>query len=415
MKILIAEDNGEKIKRLISLLTKELEIDGNAVHIAQTIFDARRELRDVDFDLLILDVLLPNRAGDSPTHTGTVALLEELSARRTLRKPSHILGLTAYDDAIRDAGPAFIKRTWTVVRFAFESDEWKSQVAACVGYIRETLAQEPKPDYGSDLCLITALPAPEFEAVVRLPWSWKTPVPLDDTTFVRRGQFTSSGHTFSVVAASASKVGMVSSALLASKLILRERPKFVVMVGICAGMRGKTNFGDVIFGDPVWNWQSGKHFVGSGRPGFAIEPDPLPLPSFVRARVDQLKSAKDVASTVRAGWAAGPPETELKFRIGPVATGSSVLANSDIVQSIVEQNRSLLGIEMEAYGVMAAASIATRPRPVAFTCKSVCDFADELKDDRWQTYAAYTSCEAVRAFFEKYMCEINDLVPESRG
>jgi hypothetical protein len=131
------------------------------VHVSHTIFDARRELLENDFDLCILDVRLPTRAGDQPSHNGTVALLEELSSRQTLRKPRHILGLTAYDEAIKEAGPAFVKRTWAVVKFAFDTDEWKEQIASCVSYIKEAVIHETGREYQTDLCLITAQPTPE--------------------------------------------------------------------------------------------------------------------------------------------------------------------------------------------------------------------------------------------------------------
>jgi len=51
---------------------------------------------------------------------------------------------------------------------------------------------------------------------------------------------------------------------------------------------------------------------------------------------------------------------------------------------------------MEIYGVYYAARFSTEPRPKAIAIKSVCDFADEEKNDVYQAYAAYTS---VRYFY----------------
>lgn len=64
---------------------------------------------------------------------------------------------------------------------------------------------------------------------------------------------------------------------------------------------------------------------------------------------------------------------------------------------------------MEAYGIYAAAQSASFPRPSAFAMKSVCDFADPDKDDDYQLYAAYTSAQAVRIFFETYIEELWNL------
>ncbi len=404
MKILIAEDNNDKVTKLIGALT-DCGLSRDDIHVAYTIFDTKRELRDQCFDLLILDVLLPNRAGDEPRQAGTLDLLTELSDRATLRKPKHIIGLTAYDDALKEAGPAFVARTWTMIKYSPDKEEWREQVKRCVAYIRDVESQPSTRTYRSDLCVVTALAYPEFDAVMRLPWNWRVSEPIDDNTFVRRGEFSSGGTTFSVTAAHAPRMGMVSSALLTSKLIEREVPRFVVMTGICAGIKGKVNIGDVVVADPAWDWQSGKHFVEAEEHGFAIAPDPIGLASFIRARVDQMRMEREIWTAIRSNWPS-PPDTELKLRSAPMASGSSVLADPDVVDRIIEQNRNLAAIEMEAFGVVAAASLASHPRPTAFICKSVCDFANPDKDDHWQSYAAYCSAQAVRIFFEKHMIDI---------
>jgi nucleoside phosphorylase/CheY-like chemotaxis protein len=379
MKILVVDDDNAKIGRLVAFLVDQLEIPRDDLHVAHTIRDARRELAAQEFDLLLLDVLLPTRPGDQLSSRGTVSLLEELSSRPTLRKPRYILGLTAYDEAIQEAVAAFIRRTWTIIKFTFETEEWKQQIESCVKYIRSIPQSAPKPNYETDLCIITALVTPELDAVIRLPWRWQTPEPMDDITFIRTGEFESNASKFKVIAAAPTKVGMVSAALLTAKLIVYARPRFVVMTGMCAGVRSKTHFGDVIISDPGWDWQSGKHFVNNSQQGFAISPDPIPLPQFIRARAEQLRSDTEVIGRIRRTWPAGPPDTELRLRIGPMASGSPVVADSDIVQRIVEQNRNLLGVEMEAYGVLAAAAFASHPRPTVFACKAVCDFGDEEK------------------------------------
>jgi hypothetical protein len=67
-----------------------------------------------------------------------------------------------------------------------------------------------------------------------------------------------------------------------------------------------------------------------------------------------------------------------------------------------------LGVDRPA-GVLSAARTAPCPRPTAFSLKSVCDMADEKKDDRWQSYAAYTSARSIQAFFERFMTELADI------
>jgi nucleoside phosphorylase len=196
--------------------------------------------------------------------------------------------------------------------------------------------------------------------------------------------------------------------LLTAKLIEKERPRFLVMAGICAGIKGKVNIGDAIFGDPVWDWQSGKHLVSSEGQHFAIAPDPQPLASFVRARATQLRQESSVWDNIRNSWPT-PPQQSLRGHVAPLATGAAVVADQDIVDLVIEQNRNVAAIEMEAFGALCAAVNASHPRPTALVIKSVCDFADAEKNNDWQSYAAYTSAETVRQFFERYMSEMRAL------
>ncbi|MBK9370396.1 MAG: hypothetical protein IPN01_29585 [Deltaproteobacteria bacterium] len=70
---------------------------------------------------------------------------------------------------------------------------------------------------------------------------------------------------------------------------------------------------------------------------------------------------------------------------------------------IADQHRKVSAIEMEAYGVFAAAAEARKPSPTAFVLKSIVDFGDESKSDDWQTYGAYTSASVLTALVEQYL------------
>jgi hypothetical protein len=64
---------------------------------------------------------------------------------------------------------------------------------------------------------------------------------------------------------------------------------------------------------------------------------------------------------------------------------------------------------MEVYGIYSAAAHAGMPKPTTFALKGVSDFADEKKEDSAQRYAAYTSANVMRHFFERHMPELRPL------
>jgi len=177
------------------------------------------------------------------------------------------------------------------------------------------------------------------------------------------------------------------------------------MVGIAAGIRGKCNVGDPVIVDPSWNYESGKVLGTSSGSIFLPEPHQLHLDVDLRERFKVLIEDASLAAQIKAEWRGPAPSHELRMRVGPLGSGSAVLADSERVGKIGEQHRKVLGIDMEAYSIFAAAAEATVPRPTAFCIKSICDFADELKDDSFQSYAAYTSAETLRHFVEVQMLE----------
>jgi len=406
MKILLVDDSPTKIRNLVAFISDECGVAREDIDVVQNAQEARRRLRDASYDILILDILLPRRPEDEPTAATSIELLEELSVSSRYRRPRYVIGMTAYGDALANAGPRFAERAWTVVSYNEVTTEWQGPIQNCIRYVEET-PRERVEEFDYDLCVVTALQS-EMDEVYRLSWNWSSSMPIDDTTFVTTGSFDCGERTFRVVAAVAPRMGMVASALLTSKLIAKYRPRFICMVGICAGVRQKTELGDVICVDPSWDYQCGKHTIEDGSPVFAISPHQISPPEFIRSRVDKLSRDNAALTKIKSAWSTASVRVP-RLLSGPVASGSAVLAVGEIVDRIRgQQHRNLLGVEMEVYGVFASSALAGRPRPTALAFKSVCDFGDPSKDDSMQPYAAFTSAQLMREFFERYMVEIRD-------
>lgn len=408
MRILIVDDSSPKIGKVINHVVGKCEINREDIHVAQSAQTARAILRKETFDLMILDLALPLRPENDPSLSTSMELLKELVERDIYRKPKQIVGLTAYEDLKEVADPHFKERLWTIILYDETSDDWLVSIEQCIRYICDAFNQAQLPSYQCDLCIITALQSPEMDAIHKLPWNWEPVSPLDDVTFIRKGGFSSGGSNFSTISAVAPRMGMVAAALLTAKIIEKCKPRFIVMTGICAGVTGKVNMGDVVLFDPSWDFQSGKRTIDKGSAQFAIAPHQIPVAAFVVSRMERLKLDHGLWANIRSAWPS-PPTSALKLVIGPGASGSAVLADGEVIHDIKVQHRNLLAVEMEAYGLYAASFGAGSPRPTAFAIKSVCDFADAKKGEEMRTYAAYTSASALQAFFEANMADIAQL------
>lgn len=403
MKILIADDQMQRYDRLISTLA-DIGVGRQQIDLVPCASNAREHLEKYNYDLLLLDILLPLWPEDSDfSSTHSLDLLFELKEEDDLNKPGHIVGITGDKSTIIEAGPSFTNSTWTVVEYSENNDGWIEQVKNCVNYIlaNENSTSLDKPDYGVDLAIICALEKPELEEVLRLDWNWSPPRPLDDMTFVSDGWFIENNRKITVVATAAQRMGMVSTALLSAAIISSMHPRLIAMCGICAGVKDKVKMGEVLFADPAWDFQSGKLIMDKEIAKLSVAPHQIPADQLVRNHVQQI--SKDMVALTKIYTDYGTDAIEVpKIHLGPVASGSVVLADGETIKEIKSQHRELIGVEMEIYGLYSAASVATLPKPKAFALKSVCDFADPNKKDNVQRYAAYTSARALQLLMETH-------------
>lgn len=249
--------------------------------------------------------------------------------------------------------------------------------------------------YGTDLAIICALNHIELEAVRSLPAGWQPLKFSHDETRYLSGTIAGRDRSFSVIAAAAPRMGMSASAVLTSKIIAQFRPRFVAMVGICAGRVGKVNLGDVIVADPTWDWGSGKIDTLDDQPVFKPSPHHIESDQDLLASLADTVSSPEALAGIKASCSGKKPTSELRVHLGPLASGASVVANLAVFEDLLSQHRNLLGIEMEAYGVATACQGSGKPRPRFLVVKSVCDFADKDKSDDFQEYAAQTSARVL--------------------
>ena len=206
-------------------------------------------------------------------------------------------------------------------------------------------------------------------------------------------------------------MGQVGAAIVTSKLLQRFRPKLIVMPGICAGISDSTNIGDVIVGEECWAWDTGK-LVGEQnggllQSGFQPAPHSYKADDFLISRFREMCADNGNMNNLEFGWRGMRPEQPPTLRVGPIATGSSVIANSNIRELIRSINRKTLAVEMEAYAVYATAQSYGQPSPRVLAVKSVCDHADDFKNDNWQQYCAFLSAKTIEAWLLKFGCDLD--------
>lgn len=251
--------------------------------------------------------------------------------------------------------------------------------------------------YKTDVALMSVTDT-EYNAV-QLFHDWQVcRIPGDHQEY-HKAVFERDGKEHSIIHICPNEMGMTAAATTTMKAIYEFRPKYLIMVGIAAGVAKKQVadqlYGDVVVSNMIWDYSSGK-FVSSdsaeisfGEIGF------LPRPKLVHIPEKMLEYVR---------LAAESPKNQCHVHIGPMACGSSVVANSNLVEKRIHANiKDTAGLDMESYGVVYAALNASDPKPSPLIIKSVCDFANNEKGDDYQKFAAYTSCEFAKLLYEEFL------------
>lgn len=405
LKILIVEDDQRKLQKITRVLTDIEGVEVEQITPVVDAYSAKVRLKDHAYDLLILDIAIPPRIDRDVEIDEGIKLLEEIMERDLYKIPTHIVGITAYSDIYLEAQGRFSERLLTVISYDDTSEDWVYGLRARVKHIllaKKSNESESK-EYESHLAVVCALETPELSSILDLDWSWTLIRVQGDETSYHQGCFFKEDKRKIVHAAFAARKGMPAASILAMKMISAFRPEYLAMAGITAGNPARTKFGDIIAADPSWDWGSGKWIVKDGKLIFLPAPHQLSLSPKIRNMLKQMSADSESLFRIRQNWPADKPSDELSLLVGPLASGASVLADGTTAELVKQQHREILGIEMETYAIFAAAEEAPAPRPTAFSLKSVVDFADGEKDDRFQKYAAFTSAQALKHFTERYL------------
>lgn len=395
IKVLILEDDPSKKERLLRFLgTSELF---ELIATSLCTDSAEKELRAQKFDLFIIDIVVPKTLAGEKHEANSIALLEALDdGAGDLQRPEFILPLSSSRDLSHGAQNFFLGRPWGIVPYDDSTDEAMLSIQRVAEYISRVKTNSSSSGDCCDALIVTALHEPEFVSVQELPFQWGPFEPLDSQHLMKRGKLTVGGVEKNVLACFCHRMGPVQAAILVTKA-LAFKPKIVVMAGICAGIPGKTNIGDIIAAEVSWDWQSGKYIDSNGVEAFEIAPHQLDIPDNLRSKLMLLKTdSRFWSDLARDAQALALPMPKLV--LGPMATGSSVLADDRVVSRIKEsQHKNVVGLDMETYGVYAAVQ-ATAPDTLVISLKSVCDKGDRKKDDQYQAYASQVSAKVVAHF-----------------
>lgn len=401
--ILVVDDSQDKVRAIAAALETVSGVDVAAIRYCGDVATALRELASQRFDVVIIDVVIPMRLNEAPSPDGGIVLLREIIRGERIILPTHIVGLTSFEEVFERVSTEFVSNAVTLLYFSPTETTWEEALRARVQHVIASNNQNvPAGAYGCDVAILCALETPELQAVRRLPWKWREITVPNDHTIYYEGSFVVGRVARRCIATATPRMGLPAAAVLATKLIYTFRPRLLVHCGITAGVPEKASFGDVIVANPVWDHGSGKWKRTEKKLRFHPSPYQIPLAPTIRERFRQLADDASTLATIKSEWPADAPATPINLRIAPMASGAAVIGDESVRDQVEEQHRKVAAIEMETYAVFESAQECSQPRPDVFAVKAVVDYADGGKNDAYHGYGAYVAAQIVRLYCERF-------------
>lgn len=152
MKVLIVDDNIPRQLEIKNLLTINFGLSDNEIYCAKNTQTAKGYLRNVCFDFLILDVVLPKR-DESPRAKFGLQLLNDIKNRPAIKKPGKIVGITAHFDDIELFRRQFDEHCEVLIEASIRNKAWKGSLLKAVEF--ESTRKVSNYTSGKDIICIT--------------------------------------------------------------------------------------------------------------------------------------------------------------------------------------------------------------------------------------------------------------------
>jgi adenosylhomocysteine nucleosidase len=385
MRVLVIEDSDDKF----NLLQTEIlaSYAGTSVNVTRssTLASANKRIYETKYDLIIIDLMIPLREGTQPEDISedVISIIETSDANCG----TGCIALSGFEDLVDEQRALFADAGIILVHYDRDLSNWKKHISGALASVRDQTV--------FDFVIVCALDKERdaYKNTGAKCGALRNIRGLDCMP-LKLGEL-------SGVCVKLPRMGLVEASIGATRAIDRFNPKILAMSGICAGVSGNSKIGNLILADICWEYQAGK-WAGDK---FKIEHYDVSLEPNTKTFLSQLIATEPRGDRFKAGLI----EDEVVFErmiVGPMATGSAVIASIERMAEIEAQHRKIAGLDMEMYGLYKAAELSIS-KPVFFGAKVVVDLADSAKGDKYHEYGSILSARFALAAIETLWVNIN--------
>lgn len=411
IKVLIMDDLEKKVKDIKKVLIEGCGLKDKNINVASSISSGRQLLSDNNYDLLLLDLVIPQFDGEDPDSKGGLTFISEINSSVTMNTPTQIIGLTEHENKYNEKKSDFEHLLFSVILREQGSSDWINQLKARVNFairskraILDSLFRKEKFDMG----IICALQE-EFTQLIRAFGEDKwAPFEQKDYPyqFKEIAITTSSMSQIRVVAACAGRPGVVPTSILATTLYTKFHVDCIFMTGFAAGFQSDDlQLGDIVVAKSVQDYASGKIVEDKeGNIKLLKEIQQIQTSQALINKMQELISNEGTRSMLNSKV----EKMNLKVNsrelytpmIASTVCGPYVMASEEVVKQLKADDRKLKGLDMEGFGLYLTAHSLTKE---ALWIKGISDYANPQKADDYHRTCAFSSASLLYMFIKEYM------------
>ena len=355
VKILLIDDDNVRTRTITSCV-KDIDIH---VEAATTKQHALELMSRVQFDLVIIDIMLPeNSSAITPSKYAGMELIDDIMNLNKIKTPQNIVGVTSEEEVFNEVKSQFDSKMIPIIYWKQSDETWKESLKYKVKYLVKNSYQQNIRNI--DSVIITAVDD-EYDAVKDSMADWKELYLEDDPCIYLFNKYTVAGEEKTLLLVKLQEMGMTAASNVCTKIILKFSPEKIIMVGICGGVKGKVDLGDLIVASTSWDYGNGKikpKLPTAHKAYYEFEAAPNQIPSSY-VGLDKFKaSSQHIFEQIIKEWNDIHQGAEInsKLHIGPMPSGAAVICDSALYEQIIRpQHRKCLGLDMETYAIYYAA------------------------------------------------------------
>lgn len=401
IKILILDDTEAKISKVKSVITDNCEIPNDNIDVAMSINSGRKLLCSNDYDLLLLDLVLPLNDGEEPDREEGPKFIDEVYTNERINIPNQIIGLTQYDESYFDLKERFEDKVWYLLKYEQSKNDWKTRLQNKIIHLRknkESIRNSILNEYQYDIAVICALQEEFTQFKIAFEKCNLEKINYDGIPFdfYKGVMNTGYGNSLKIIASCVGKPGMSATSILATTMYNLFKIDCMFMTGFCAGFESEDiTFGDIVIAESIQDYSVGKlKDDEEGNLKLLKELHQIPANYQLTSKVSTFlsdESNMSKISTVLKKCNLLKGRENVRALLAPTICGAYVVTSENFMNSLKADSRKLKSLDMEGFGLYLTSHILNKK---CLWIKAIADFANANKGDEY-----HNLCSSASAIF----------------